>query len=151
MLSSDIYTPISKLYRTLNFLKVDNICKSELAKFIHQLQHQNFSKFFSKSEAEKRDIVKNFVKKKSEPSVIRMFHFILTLFFFAEVLRNCLPSLMLLTHAILGRNNHVIIFYLELINNLTKIYFRFEVPNYWLVLTKNLKPTLSLYTLKKKN
>ena len=49
-------------------------------------------------------------------------------------------QLMLFTHTILGRNNHVIIFYPKSIENLVKISSRFEVPNYGLVKTNNLKP-----------
>ena len=62
MLSSDIYTPVSKLYCTLDFLKLDDICKLEL-KLMHQLQHLKFPEIFTKFEVEKRDNVNSFDKK----------------------------------------------------------------------------------------
>ena len=49
MLSSDIYTPVSKLYRTHNFLNFVNIYELKFAKLIYQLQHQKFSEIFTKS------------------------------------------------------------------------------------------------------
>ena len=44
LLSSDIYTPISELYPTLDILNLDSIYELEVAKFIHQLQYQKLAK-----------------------------------------------------------------------------------------------------------
>ena len=37
MLSSDIYTPVSELYRAVDFLNLDNISEIEFTKFMHQV------------------------------------------------------------------------------------------------------------------
>ena len=39
---SSKYCPVSSLYKTLNFLKLDDIYRLELAKLMYQLHHKKF-------------------------------------------------------------------------------------------------------------
>ena len=49
IVSCNIYTSVSKLQQTLNFLNLDNIYDLELAKIMHQLKHQKSPKVFIES------------------------------------------------------------------------------------------------------
>ena len=39
---SSKYCPVTSLYKTLNFLKLDDIYRLEVAKFMYQLHHKKF-------------------------------------------------------------------------------------------------------------
>ena len=43
---SSKHCPVTSLYKTLNFLKLDDIYRLELAKFMHQLHHRKFKTAF---------------------------------------------------------------------------------------------------------
>ena len=49
ILSCGIEAPINKMYSTLQFLKIDDIYKFELYKFMHQLHHGKLPEVFYKS------------------------------------------------------------------------------------------------------